>query len=136
MDTTLLIFACLALGAAAVLFAVIAIVAVNAGKNLNRVTAVVELMQKDVHELRVSSTPVFEKAGRVLDQTERSIVKLESDLSKLSNGAQSLAGIAEDIRMLEQSLLARVRPSLEDLASLVSGVAKGVTTFARKLTDR
>lgn len=136
MDATLLIFACLALGAATVLFIVVAIVAVNAGKNLNRVTAVVELMQKDVHELKVTATPVLEKAGKVLDQTERTIVTLENDLSKLSSGAQNIAGIAEDLRMLEQSLLARVRPSLEDLASLVSGVAKGVTAFAKKLTDR
>ena len=99
-------------------------------------TVVVELIQRDVHELKVSAKPVIEKAGLVLDLTQQTLSRLESDLEVLSSGAKSIAGIAEDVRLLEQNLLARVKPSLEDLASIVSGVARGVTTFARKLTAR
>ena len=129
MDPTLLIFACIALGAAATFFVVVAIVAVKAGRDLDRITSVVESTRNDVAELKKAAIPVIEKAGTVLD-------RMETDLQQLSKGAASIAGIAEDVRQLEQSLLARVRPSLEDLASLVSGLAKGVTTFARNLLDR
>ncbi|MBK6292583.1 MAG: hypothetical protein IPH85_07660 [Ignavibacteria bacterium] len=136
MDTTLLIFACSALGAAAVLCVVVAIVAFRAGKNLDRVTVVVEAMQKDVHDLKVSAMPIIEKAGVFLDQGHQTFQVLESDLAKLSKGAQNLSGIAEDLRILEQSVVARIRPGLEDAASLISGITRGITTFAKKLTDR
>ena len=136
MDTTLLIFVCIALAAATILFVVCAQLALKTGNNFDRMTVVVELMQKDIHELKVAAKPVIEKAGIVLDQTQQTLGRLESDLAVLSSGAKSLAGIVEDVRELEQNLLARVRPSLEDLASIVSGVARGVTTFARKLAAR
>ena len=136
MDTTLLIFICIALASATILFVVCAQLAMKAGKNLDRMTVVVELIQRDVHELKVSAKTVIEKAGLVLDLTQQTLSRLESDLEVLSSGAKSIAGIAEDVRLLEQNLLARVKPSLEDLASIVSGVARGVTTFARKLTAR
>lgn len=136
MDTTLLIFACSALGAAAVLCIVVAVVALRAGKNLDRVTVVVESMQKDVHDLRVSVTPIIEKAAVFFDQGQRTLEILETDLAKLSKGAQNLSGIAEDLRILEQSLVARIRPGLEDAASLFSGITRGISTFAKKLTER
>ncbi len=136
MDPTLLLFACIALGAAAVFFVVLAIVAMKAGRDLDRMTTVVEAMRADVGELKAATLPVITKAGEVLDETKDVLVRTENDLAKLSNGAAHLAGIAEDLRQLEQKLVARVQPSLEELASLVSGVAKGVTTFARKVLDR
>ena len=63
MDTTLLIFACSALGAAAVLCVVVAIVAFGAGKTLDRVTVVVETRQKDGHDLKVSAMTLIAQAG-------------------------------------------------------------------------
>ncbi len=136
MDTTLLIFACSALGAAAVLCVVVAMVAFRAVKNLDRVTVVVEAMQKDIHDLKINAMPVIEKAGVFLDQGQQTLEVLESDLAKLSKGAQNLSGIAEDLRILEQSVVARIRPGLEDAASLISGITRGITAFAKKLTDR
>ena len=136
MDTTLLIFICIALGAVTILFVVCAQLAMKTGKNLDRMTVVVELIQRDVHELKASAKPVLEKAGLVLDQAQQTLGRLDDDLASLSSGVKDIAGIAQDVRAFEQSLLARVKPSLDDLASIVSGVARGVTTFARKLTAR
>lgn len=136
MDTTLLIFACSALGAAAVLCIVVAVVAFRAGKNLDRVTVVVEAMQKDVHHLTTNAMPILEKAGTFFTQGEQALEVLKSDLANLSKGTQNIAGIAEDLRLLEQNLVARIRPGLEDAASLVSGITRGIKTFAKKLTER
>lgn len=133
MDSILLVFLCLALGAAAILCGVIATVVLRIGKNLHRVTLVVEAVQKDVNILMLGSLPLIEKTSLVLDQTKHTLNHLDTNLAKLSEGLDNVSGITHDVRMLEQSLLARVRPSLEDLASLVSGVARGVTVFVKRL---
>jgi len=133
MDQTLLIFLCIALGAATVLFVVLAMVALRVGKDIDRITIVAEEIKRDVNDFTVKSRPMIEKAGLVLDQTRETVHRLNVDLEKLSVGIDNITGITHDIRLLEQNLLARVKPSLEDLASLVSGVARGVTVFARKL---
>jgi uncharacterized protein YoxC len=74
------------------------------------------------------------KTSEALDRANSSLRKLEEQVDTLSGGVRNIAGIANDVRELEQSLVARVRPALEDLASLVTGVARGVTAFARKIT--
>ena len=135
MDATLLALLYVALGAITVLAIVAAIVLVRAGSNIERMTDVVEAMQRDVHQVKEQTIPVLVKTSEALDRANSSLRKLEEQVDTLSGGVRNIAGIADDVRELEQSLVARVRPALEDLASLVTGVARGVTAFARKLTN-
>lgn len=134
MDATLLSFLYVALGAITILAVVAAVVLIRAGSNIERMTDVVESMQRDVQQVKEQTLPVLAKTSEALDRANSSLKKLEAQVDTLTGGVRNIAGIADDVRELEQSLLARVRPALEDLASLVSGVARGVTSFARKIT--
>lgn len=134
MDATLLALLYVALGAITILAVVATVVLVRAGSSIERMTDVVESMQRDVHQVKEQTIPVLAKTSEALDRANSSLRKLEEQVDTLSGGVRNIAGIADDVRELEQSLIARVRPALEDLASLVTGVARGVTAFARKIT--
>jgi uncharacterized protein YoxC len=136
MDSTLLIFACVALGAVAVLCVTLAIVALQAGKNLGRLTTTMEAVGNDVSEIKSQAIPLIEKATTVMQRTDVAMTKLDGSLDNLENGARALRGIAEDTRKLEQEVLRRVQPALEDITSLVSGAVKGLSTFIRNVMDR
>ena len=135
MDATLLVFLYIALGACTILMIVAAVVLVRAGSDVERITKTVESMQRDVHQMKEQALPVLAKTSEALDRANTSLRKLEEQVNTLGGGVRNIAAIADDVRELEQSLIARVRPALEDLASLVTGVARGVTAFARKLTS-
>jgi uncharacterized protein YoxC len=135
MDATLLLFLYVALGAITILAVVAAVVLVKASANIERMTETVESMQRDVHQVKEQAIPVLAKTSEALDRANSSLRKLEEQVDTLGGGVRNIAAIADDVRELEQSLIARVRPALEDLASLVTGVARGVTAFARKLTS-
>jgi uncharacterized protein YoxC len=134
MDATLLLFLYVALGAITILAVVAAVVLIKASSNIERMTETVESMQRDVHQVKEQAIPVLAKSSEALDRANSSLRKLEEQVDTLGSGVRNIAAIADDVRELEQSLIARVRPALEDLASLVTGVARGVTAFARKLT--
>ncbi len=135
MDATLLVFLYIALGACTILMIVAAVVLIRAGSDVERITKTVESMQRDVHQMKEQALPVLAKTSEALDRANTSLRKLEEQVNTLGGGVRNIAAIADDVRELEQSLIARVRPALEDLASLVTGVARGVTAFARKLTN-
>lgn len=135
MDATLLLFLYVALGAITILAIVAAVVLIRASSNIERMTETVESMQRDVHQVKEQAIPVLTKTSEALDRANSSLRKLEEQVDTLGSGVRNIAAIADDVRELEQSLIARVRPALEDLASLVTGVARGVTAFARKLTN-
>lgn len=135
MDATLLVFLYIALGACTILMIVAAVVLIRAGSDVERITKTVESMQRDVHQMKEQALPVLAKTSEALDRANTSLRKLEEQVNTLGGGVRNIAAIADDVRELEQSLIARVRPALEDLASLVTGVARGVTAFARKLTS-
>ena len=135
MDATLLLFLYVALGAITILAVVAAVVLIKASANIERMTETVESMQRDVHQVKEQAIPVLAKTSEALDRANSSLRKLEEQVDTLGGGVRNIAAIADDVRELEQSLIARVRPALEDLASLVTGVARGVTAVARKLTS-
>ena len=135
MDATLLLFLYVALGAITILAVVAAVVLIKASANIERMTETVESMQRDVHQVKEQAIPVLAKTSEALDRANSSLRKLEEQVDTLGGGVRNIAAISDDVRELEQSLIARVRPALEDLASLVTGVARGVTAFARKLTS-
>lgn len=134
MDPTLLALLYVALGAITVLAVVATVVLIRTGSNVSRMTDVVEDMQRDVRQVKEQTIPVLIKSSEALDRANSSLKKLEMQVDTLGGGIRNIAGIADDVRELEQSLVARVRPALEDLASIVTGVARGVTAFARKVT--
>lgn len=134
MDATLLALLYVALGAIIVLSVVATVVLIRTGSNVSRMTDVVEEMQRDVRQVKEQTIPVLIKSSEALDRANSSLKKLEMQVDTLGGGIRNIAGIADDVRELEQSLVARVRPALEDLASIVTGVARGVTAFTRKIT--
>ncbi len=134
MDATLLALLYVALGAITVLAVVATVVLIRTGSNVSRMTDVVEEMQRDVRQVKEQTIPVLVKSSEALDRANSSLKKLEMQVDTLGGGIRNIAGIADDVRDLEQSLVARVRPALEDLASIVTGVARGVSAFARKIT--
>ncbi len=134
MDPTLLALLYVALGAITALAVVATVVLIRTGSNVSRMTDVVEDMQRDVRQVKEQTIPVLIKSSEALDRANSSLKKLEMQVDTLGGGIRNIAGIADDVRELEQSLVARVRPALEDLASIVTGVARGVTAFARKVT--
>jgi hypothetical protein len=96
-------------------------------------TSSVEGMQSDMREVKQSLKPVLEKSAAVLDQTQKTIARVDEDLKKLSAGADTFKAIADDVRTLEHLLVSTIKPSIEELASFLSGVVGGVTSLAKRL---
>jgi len=136
MDPTLLIFACIALGAVAVLCVTLAFVAVRAGKNLQQMVGTIDSMAKDVSEIKDESIPLIVQATEVLQQTDAALAKLDRSLDNIEGGSQAFLGIAQDTRNLEREVVRRLQPAIEDMTSLATAGVKGVTTFLRNLLDR
>lgn len=135
MDNAILIVsATIALLSATALFIIGAIGILRLLRNVDRMTVSIEGMQQDVREVKQSLTPVLEKSAAVLEQTQKTIARVDQDLQKLSAGADTFKVIAEDVRALEHLLIATVKPSIEELASFISGLVGGVTSFAKRLT--
>lgn len=135
MDNVILIVsATIALLSATALFIIGAIGILRLLRNVDRMTVSIEGMQQDVREVKQSLTPVLEKSAAVLEQTQKTIARVDQDLQKLSAGADTFKIIAEDVRALEHLLIATVKPSIEELASFISGLVGGVTSFAKRLT--
>ncbi|MBU3699990.1 MAG: hypothetical protein FGM33_08290 [Candidatus Kapabacteria bacterium] len=103
-------------------------------RNADRMTSSIEGMQMDMREVKQSLKPVLEKSAAVLDQTQRTIARVDEDLKKLSAGADTFKAIADDVRTLEHLLVSTIKPSIEELATFLSGVVGGVTSLAKRLT--
>ena len=133
-NTVLVISATIALISATALCVIASVGILRLLRNVDRMTHSVEGMQADMRDVKQSLKPVLEKSAAVLDQTQRTILRVDEDLKKLSAGADTFKLIAEDVRALEHLLVSTVRPSVEELASFLSGVVGGVTSLAKRLT--
>ena len=136
MDSTLTIFASVALAAAAVLFIVLAISAWQAVKNLNRMTETLEAVGSDVQDLKTKVVPVIEEAGGVLESTNHALAKIDTSLDQVNKGTQVFQQMAEDVRGLEQSLLEQVKPPLDNLGSVAASAVNGVSNLIKSLLNR
>jgi len=136
MDSTLVIFGSIALGACAVLCVTLAIVAVRASKNLDRITTTLEQMGNDVSEIREQAVPLIDESRLVMRRTDATLVKLDGAMDQLAAGTSAIRGIADDARALEQDVINQLRPSIDDLTGLVRGSVRGVTSFVRSLLER
>ena len=136
MDSTLVIFGCIALGAVSVLCITAAAIVIKASKNLDRMTNTVERMGLDVAEMKSEMTPLIQRGVSVMEKTDSAVGKLDESLDQLTFGSKAVRGIAEDTRKLEQEMVERVRPALNDLTKLANSVVGGLTAFVRNLMDR
>lgn len=133
-NAVLVVSATIALLSATALCIIAAVGILRLLRNADRMTVSIESMQQDVREVKRSLQPVLEKSAAVLDQTQRTIARVDQDLQKLSAGADTFKAIADDVRTLEHLLISTVKPSIEELASFISGLVGGVTSFAKRLT--
>ena len=136
MDNTLIIFGSVALAALAVLCVTAAIMLVKAVKNLDRMTVTVESMGNDVNEIKSEVTPLLQRTTAVMEKADSAVNKIDESLDQLTFGTKAVRGIAEDTRKLEQELVERVRPALNDLTGLANSVVSGLTAFVRSIMDR
>lgn len=136
MDTSLVIFGCIALAALTVLCIAGAVTLLYARKQLDRVIDTVEKAAGDMSDLKRQLEPVIQQSEVVLGQLHSTLENADSQLDKLGRGADTFASIADDVKVLETNLMAKVRGPLEDVASLVAGVARGASVFARKLVEK
>lgn len=133
-NAVLVVSATIALLSATALCIIAAVGILRLLRNADRMTVSIESMQQDVREVKRSLQPVLEKSAAVLDQTQRTIARVDQDLQKLSAGADTFKAIADDVRTLEHLLISTVKPSIEELATFISGLVGGVTSFAKRLT--
>lgn len=133
-NAVLVVSATIALLSATALCIIAAVGILRLVRNADRMTVSIESMQQDVREVKRSLQPVLEKSAAVLDQTQRTIARVDQDLQKLSAGADTFKAIADDVRTLEHLLISTVKPSVEELATFISGLVGGVTSFAKRLT--
>ena len=136
MDSTLIIFGSIALAACAVLCVTLAIVALRASKNLDRITSTLEQMGNDVTEIREQTVPLLDESRLVMRRTDATLQKLDGAVDQLAAGTSAIRGIADDARALEQDVVNQLRPTIEDLTGMVRGSVKGVASFIRSLLER
>jgi uncharacterized protein YoxC len=136
MDQTLIIFGSIAMASVAILCVTLAIVAVRAGKNLERITATMETMGTDVSQLRERAIPLIEEATVVMQRADDTLERIDNGIAQLSKGTEAFAAIVSDVRDLERDVLATVRGPLEDVASLLGGTVSKVTGFIKNFLDR
>lgn len=136
MDNTLIIFACVALAAAATLFVVLSIAAIRAMRDVQRVADSVHQVSSDLREFKVQLVPLVTETTRMVKKTEQTLERVDHNLELITKGTQTFADIAQDIRALERDLVSQVQQPLNDLTSVLSGALGRVSSMAKKFVDR
>lgn len=135
MDSTLLIFACIALAALAVLCVAATIVLLNSRKQFERVVVTMENIQGDVTQIKGQLEPVLERSATVLSDVQRIVENADARLDQLSQGIETFSTIAKDVRDLEHMVVGKLRGPLEDIVGMVAGAVRGVTAFTKKIVN-
>ena len=136
MDSTLLLFICIALASVSVLCITLAFVAVKAGKNLGKMTETLEQVGNNIEEIKEKTIPVLDQTSSILTLTEGTIEKLDRDLDRFSKGAELFESIAKEVKQLQTMVIDKVRAPITEISSLFSGAVKGFTEFTKTLLDK
>jgi len=136
MEPALLIILCITLLAITVAVFVAIWLMLNAKLQLERSVEAVTKMSNDVSQLRSELAPLLKQSQELIENLKATSTTANNQLSSMSKGIDALSGMATDVRQLEQRLLQRVGPPLEDAASILAGVSKGIGAFVRVLTKR
>lgn len=137
MDSTLVVIATIvALIAFTILCFVAVSVLLHARRQLDRMVMTAERSSNDLHELRTRLTPVLVRSEELLQQLHSTVQRADQQIDKISRGADAFASIAQDVKEFEVGIMNRIRPSVEDVVSLIAGATKGATTFIKTLMNR
>ncbi|NQW30396.1 MAG: hypothetical protein HQ472_07785 [Ignavibacteria bacterium] len=136
MDQTLLVFICVALGALTTLCITLALVAVRSAKELTKLAVYVEVIRTDIAEVKQSMVPVINKTGRVLDEVQGAMLRVNQGLEAVTVGTELFKSLATDVKDLEREFIERVKSPLLDVASLLASTIKGATVFIKTLTGK
>ena len=133
MDPIFLVLGSVTLIAVAVLCIVGVVFLLDAKRQLARVVTVTETAGRDISELRKALDPVLTEARTMLVRTTETLERIDIQLEKVGKGADVFKDIAEDVRAIEQRVVAKVAGPIDDITGLFAGTVKGITTFIRKL---
>jgi ABC-type transporter Mla subunit MlaD len=136
MDSTLLIFSCLALASGAILCIVLAGVAIRALKEVGKLTATIEQLGADVRDIKAEVIPVLNETATMIRKTDQTLDHLDENLQRISRGTQTLENVAADVRAFEQDLLKKVQGPVDDMVTVLSGTVRGLATLVKKVLDR
>lgn len=136
MDPILLIFVVIALLAVTALCVVAIMWIVDLKKQVAHSVAVLDSTSRDVSTITQKLVPVLEEAKTMMMHAGHTFEQADIELEKIGRGADTFIAIAQDIRQFEQHLIGRIQGPLDDATSVVTGVLKGVSTFARTLFKR
>lgn len=136
MDPLLIVFLCVALSAVTVVCITATVVLINSSKHVVRIVASVERSSQTMQEIKQQLGPVLQRSEELFEQLRSTTQNANRQIEKLSKGADAFSAIATDVRSFEAEALDRLRPAMQDVTSLVSGVARGLTTFVRSLMQR
>jgi phage-related protein len=76
------------------------------------------------------------RSEELLQQLHSTVQRADQQIDKISRGADAFASIAQDVKDFEVGIMNRIRPSVEDVVSLIAGATKGATTFIKTLMNR
>lgn len=136
MDNTLLLFACVALGAAAILFVVAAVVLWKVRAGVERSVASIEALTTDVHEIRIQLEPVMQKAMSSLTELDLTMQAAREPLRTVNRGAEVALSMMNDVKRLETDVVDAVRQPLKNTLDVVGSILSTVTQIGKGLADR
>lgn len=136
MDNTLLIFACIALGAAAILFVVAAVVLWKVRAGVERSVTSIEALTTDVHEIRMQLEPVMAKAQTSLTELDLTLQAAREPLRTVNRSAEVALSMMNDVKRLETDVVDAVRQPLKNTLDVVGTVLSTVTQIGKGLAER
>lgn len=117
LDTTLVVFAVIALVAVTALCITLAFVAVRALREIERAVSTLEDVGSDVREMKQRVLPVMDDALMAM--------------RNVAMGTATLRAMTEDVRTLEQQVVNRIRPTVDDITGAVSGAVRVISSLIR-----
>jgi len=136
MDPVLLIFSVIALLAFSVLCVVATMWILDLRKQVTRTIVVLDAAGRDITDIKHKLLPVLDEAKTMLTHAANTFEQADIELEKIGRGADTFIAIAEDVRRFEQHIVDKVQGPIDDVTSVLNGVMKGVSTFARQLLKR
>lgn len=135
-DVVLIVFACIALGAAAFLFVVLTVAVRRFSGSVEQITEVVQKAGRDITEMKDHSVRLLSETTVFIQKSEKTLEKIDDNLLHISKGTEAFEQMANDIRTVQQDLLEKVQGPLADLAGFLSGTISGISGMLKNIFAR